>query len=324
MAPTVSVVIPAYNAAAFIAAALDSVFAQTRPADEVIVVNDGSPDTPALEQALASCAGRIVLLTQENGGPSAARNRGVLAARSEYVAFLDSDDTWVPTYLETQLGILAAAPADLLYSNGVIVGNTPEAGRQLMSLSPSRGPATFDALVTLRCTVLTSCVVARRQALIDAGLFDPRFRRAEDFHLWARVAHRGGLVRYHTAVLVRHTKRRGSLSHDEDLMTKGAIEVFEDLHRTLPLSPREAALVSRQIRRFRSQLALRQGKRAFLVGDNASAAAAIGRAAALEPAFRFRTRLRALQAGLRLAPGLLRRTYGMLRRPVPARQTGGA
>jgi len=320
---TVSAIIPAYNAAAFIAATLESALRQTRPADEIVVVNDGSPDTVALEAALAPFSGHIVYLKQENGGPSAARNRGILAARGEYVAFLDSDDAWLPDYLETQVRALSEGPADLVYSNGVIVGDTPAAGYDLMRLSPSRGPVTFESLVTLRCTVLTSCVIARRQALIDAGLFEPRFRRSEDFHLWARLAHRGARIRYHRAILVRHTRREGSLSHDAAKMAAGAIEAFEDLHRALRLSRREAALVTRQVERFRSELALGLGRRAFLAGDYGAAAAAIARAARDEPGRWRRARLRLLKAGLQIAPRLLRRTYGALRGPVTAGHTGG-
>jgi len=317
-ADSVAVVIPSYNAAPFIAAALESVLRQTRPADEIIVVNDGSPDTAELEAALAPFVGRIAYLKQANGGPSAARNRGILAARSDYVAFLDSDDTWLPKCLETQLRVLHERPADLLYSNGIVVGDTPAAGHDLMGLSPSRGAVTFESLVTLRCTVLTSCVIARRQKLVDAGLFEPRFRRSEDFHLWARLAHRGGRIRYHRAVLVRHTRREGSLSHDAEAMARGAIETFQDLRRVLPLTRREAGLLTRQVARFESQIALDQGKRSFLDGGYATAATLVGRAADLEPGRWRRLRLRMLQTGLQVAPRLMRRTYGALRRPLTA------
>src|ERR671939_2007579 len=97
--PAVSVIIPAYNAAAHIGAALDSVFAQTFTDYEVIVVNDGSPDTPELERALDAYAGRLLYVRQENRGPSGARNAGIRRARGEYVALLDSDDLWLPAYL---------------------------------------------------------------------------------------------------------------------------------------------------------------------------------------------------------------------------------
>src|SRR5947209_9006274 len=83
--PLVSVVIPAFGAAGFISAAIDSVLAQTVANYEIIIVNDGSPDTPALENVLASVRDRITYLTRENGGPAAARNTGIRAARGQFI-----------------------------------------------------------------------------------------------------------------------------------------------------------------------------------------------------------------------------------------------
>src|SRR5712671_2294711 len=88
-APAVSVIIPAYNSAAYIAETLESVFAQTLADFEVIVINDGSPDTDQLEKVLEHYRERIVYLKQENRGPSAARNIGIRSSRGEFLAFLD-------------------------------------------------------------------------------------------------------------------------------------------------------------------------------------------------------------------------------------------
>jgi len=108
--PAVSVIIPAYNAAGFISETLQSVFAQTYRDFEIIVVNDGSPDTAALEAVLRPFADRLVYLPQENRGVSAARNTGIRAARGRYVAFLDSDDLWEPEFLAAQMGMLERDP----------------------------------------------------------------------------------------------------------------------------------------------------------------------------------------------------------------------
>jgi len=94
--PLVSVIIPAFNAAGHIVGALESVFAQSFTNYEVILANDGSPDTERLEQVIQPCISRITYLTQENRGPSAARNLGIRHARGEWLAFLDSDDAWLP------------------------------------------------------------------------------------------------------------------------------------------------------------------------------------------------------------------------------------
>ena len=106
----VSVIIPAYNTAAYITETLDSVFAQTFKDFEVIVVNDGSPDTEDLERVLQPYRARIVYVKQENRGVSGARNAGILRARGEFLAFLDSDDVWLPDYLAEQMKFLEAHP----------------------------------------------------------------------------------------------------------------------------------------------------------------------------------------------------------------------
>lgn len=101
----VSVVIPVYNGERYLAEALESVFAQTLPPHEVIVVDDGSTD------GSAAIAGRypVTLIRRENRGPAAARNTGVAVCTGEYLAFLDADDTWMPEKLERQVALLAAA-----------------------------------------------------------------------------------------------------------------------------------------------------------------------------------------------------------------------
>jgi glycosyltransferase involved in cell wall biosynthesis len=99
-ADLVSVIIPAYNAAPYIKDALDSVFAQTYPHYQVIVVNDGSPDTPALEQVLQPYIHHVTYITQENRGLAGARNTGIRATNGSLVALLDADDIWKPDYLE--------------------------------------------------------------------------------------------------------------------------------------------------------------------------------------------------------------------------------
>ena len=106
--PTVTVVIPAYKAAGFIARALDSVFAQTRGPHEVLVIDDGSPDD--LASAVRPYGGRVTLIHKPNGGAASARNLGLDRARGEFVAFLDADDYWSPNKLETQLGLFDRHP----------------------------------------------------------------------------------------------------------------------------------------------------------------------------------------------------------------------
>src|SRR5215216_1193601 len=124
-APTVSVIIPAYNAAKFIGEALNSVYSQTFNAYEVIVINDGSLDTDDLERELKRYPGGLRYIRQENRGAAAARNTGLRAAAGEFIAFLDADDTWLPNFLEKQIEFLKSSNADLVYADALLSGESP-------------------------------------------------------------------------------------------------------------------------------------------------------------------------------------------------------
>lgn len=261
--PAVSVIIPAYNVTAYIRDAIESVFAQTFPDYEVIVVNDGSPDTEDLERALAPYRDRIIYIKQQNRGLSGARNTGIRAARAPLVALLDADDMWEPEYLAVQVASMNADPSlDLLYPNGVIFGDVVEAGRECMSLSPSDGEVTFERLLTQECNVLVF-VTARRQALIDAGLFDESLRSTEDFDLWLRMAKQGARIGYHRTVLARYRRRRGSLSSDPIWMLRSVLRVMAKLEARTDLTPGERAAVASKRAQFEAALRLKEGKKAF-------------------------------------------------------------
>src|SRR5258707_296135 len=168
---------PAYQAAEYIAAAIDSVLNQTYRDYEIIIVNDGSPDTDELDLVLQGYSDRIRYISQPNRGCSAARNAGVLAATGRLIAFLDADDYWNPDYLAEQTAFLENNPSvDVVYADGLLVGDSPLAGRTFMQTSPSRGDVSLQALLEARCTVLLSGTLARRQAIMDVGLFDEELR----------------------------------------------------------------------------------------------------------------------------------------------------
>lgn len=305
-APAVSVVVPAYNVARYVGAALDSVFAQTFRDYEVIVVNDGSPDTPALERSLAPYGGRVVYVRQENRGPGGARNTGVLKARAPYVAFLDGDDIWLPDYLAAQMAVLRADPSlDLVYADAQLFGESVPAGLTLMRVAPSRGAVTFESLLRFECSVITSCVVARRRSLIEAGLFDPSFLRSEDYDLWLRLALAGGSIAYQTRALARHRVHGESLAADSARMFESQIAVYEKTARTPGLSRERLQIIAEQIRRCGADMALARGKELFAARQFADAAEALREANGF-----YRSRkLGAALVLLRVAPRALWRVH---------------
>lgn len=265
--PAVSVVIPAYKIAPYVAETLDSVFAQTFKDFEVIIVNDGSPDTEEFERSLAPYLPRLTYVRQENRGAGAARNRGVLEARGEFVAFLDGDDLWLPSYLEEQLRFVRGGGYDLAYTDALLFGDSPLAGKTYMETSPSKGPVTFASLVRGECNVVTSGVVARKEMVLGAGLFNESLRNSQDFELWLRLARGGARIGYQRRVLVRYRYHEGSLSGDASNRLARELRVFKHIEDAYNLTPEERAELGRASARLRAHVQAEEGKRLLLGGE---------------------------------------------------------
>lgn len=305
--PLVSVIVPAYDVTEFIGEALDSVLAQTFHDYEIIVVNDGSPDTEALERALAPYMSRIVYIKQENRGVSAARNTAIQAARGSLLAFLDADDTWLPNYLEVQVARIQADPTiDVLYPNVMMFGGPAEAGEEFMMACPSSGDVTFERLISQECNV-SNCSIARRDTIMRVGLFDESLRSCEDFELWLRVIKRGGRIAYHRDVLARYRRRSGSLTADPIGLARNVVRVVEQVKHTMELTPSERAAVETHQQRYNALLSFHEGKRAFFSGDTA------GAIHQLTEANRFlrNRKISITLLVLRIAPRLLLRAYDL-------------
>lgn len=305
-APLVSVVIPAYQAANCIAATLDSVLAQTFQDYEIIVVNDGSPDSVQLETVLEPYRGRITYYRQDNQGPAGARNTGIRAARGEYIALLDSDDLWEPEHLAAQLAVLQGDPSiDMVYADARIFGDVQEQGHTVMELCPSQGEVTFERLVMRECTVHICVSVVRRQALVDAGLFDPAFRGTEDIDMWLRMLKRGRRIAYQRRVLGSYRRHAGSLSSDPLRMIEGFLAVLAKAAEDPNATAAERSAIERQSQLQRANLALEQGRRAFLAGDTDAAIRSLTQANAHHKS----ARLTAILLLLRVAPHFLQAVY---------------
>jgi glycosyltransferase involved in cell wall biosynthesis len=199
MAVSISVIIPAYNSAAYIEAALQSALEQTYPPSEIIVIDDGSADDTAAKAGSYP----VRVLRQRNGGPAAARNAGIREATGEWIAFLDADDSWIPEKLERQVGHLG----------------DPALGIVSSSARWQSGLVSTEQLWEGN-RVLTSCCLARRRAIVEAGYFDedPGLISLEDYNLWLRIAAKGWSIKTVREDLCHYSPAAGSLSSQTERM----------------------------------------------------------------------------------------------------------
>lgn len=269
-ADLVSVIIPAYNAAPYIKEALDSVFAQTYRPFEIIVVNDGSPDTEALEEILLPYRDRIVYLIQENRGLSGARNTGLRAATGSMVALLDADDLWTPDYLEEQTKFLREhSEYDLVYCNARFFGESIYDGKEYMNVCRSDGEATSTAIISRRCHVFVS-VTARTEALKRFG-FDESLRSCEDFDCWLRFTAAGHKIGYHRKVLAHYRKHGASLSANPTWMAEYNLRVLNNALALWPQDSEEVKLLLEAIVYKEADLETLRGKLALQNRDISAA-----------------------------------------------------
>jgi len=187
----VSVVMPTWNRARFLPAALESVFAQTVPIREIIIADDGS-DAPTrmMLEKYAAMPGVHVLWRSHCGNPGALRNAAIREASGRYIAFMDSDDIWLPQKLERQLAALGTRP-ELRWSYTAV---TFIDGRGQPTSPPGDGTpqahagSLVERLATLHVDVALPSVLAERALLFQAGLFDENLGCYEDYDLWLRLA----------------------------------------------------------------------------------------------------------------------------------------
>jgi GT2 family glycosyltransferase len=271
MMPLVSVVVPSHNRARLLRRTLRSILAQHLRDLEVVVVDDGSTDETAAVAA-ATDPRVMVLRNQRPGGVSAARNRGIAAARGAWVAFCDDDDLWSPEKLARQLEAAEHARAGWVYAGDV---NVDDSLRVLSGGRPPDPAAVVDLLP--RWNPISSGgsnVVVRSEVLTAVGGFDSSLRRTEDWDLWIRLA-RTGSPAWVCEPLVAYRFHAGNVTTDPGEMVEEA--------RTLAV--RHAIPIDmRAMHRRAAWAALRGGRRMLAVRHYAYAVAggdvrSLGRAA---------------------------------------------
>jgi glycosyltransferase involved in cell wall biosynthesis len=224
--PLVSVVIPAFNAERYIGEAIESVLAQTYSPVELIIVDDGSDDRTA---EVAATYSEATVITQENNGPSAARNRGAAVAGGEFLAFHDSDDAMTADKLAVQVGQMIDNPGvgcvlaeqELMVEPGAEMPFWVE-GSKVPTVMPPRPPELADEPMVHPMTM-----VVRRAAFEQIGGFDESMRAAEDFDWMLRATEEGIEIARLSSVLLRRRVHADSLTQDAEASRTGLFRAFK-------------------------------------------------------------------------------------------------
>ncbi|MDY6838736.1 MAG: glycosyltransferase [Thermodesulfobacteriota bacterium] len=210
--PTVSVVIPTYNRALFLKEAIDSALAQDFEDFEVIVVDDGSTDTT---HELLKSYPQVCVVTQDHRGVSAARNAGIARASGRFLAFLDSDDLWLPEKLMAQIAFLNRHPHALIcQTEETWIRNGVRVNPKVRHHKPSG--MIFERSLEL-CLVSPSAVMMRRSLLDEVGCFDETLPACEDYDLWLRIACRFPIYLIGTPLVIKRGGHQDQLSRQRGL-----------------------------------------------------------------------------------------------------------
>lgn len=221
----VSVIIPTYNRAMLLGNAIESVIAQELPDWELIIVDDGSDDeTEAVVKGYQD--GRFRYIYQENQGTSAARNTGIRASKGEYVAFLDSDDRYLPNMLQLLAPVLENTPELCLVASGWEERDAQN--RSIRTVQPwhiDAGLGLIDWLYGR--TLINGAFLIRKSILLETALFDEELRYVEDWDLWLRLAYAGCRMAWVPGIVCQRTVHQESKIRDVEAMCDGAAAVLD-------------------------------------------------------------------------------------------------
>lgn len=202
MPPLVSVIIPAYNSAAFIARAIQSALDQDYPNKEIVVVNDGSTDNT--QQVLDAFGSKIRVSNQPNAGAAAARNTGIKQSRGEFIAFLDSDDEWLPGRLSKCVQPMLDHPdVGLTFCHSI--RKFPDGHEDIRGQAFDR-IRIFPRLIWPSYYQCTPASTVRRSVLDKTGLFNPTLPSREDQDLWIRIEEQTRVLEVPEPLVVVHVR----------------------------------------------------------------------------------------------------------------------
>ncbi len=213
MAPLVSIIIPTYNRGWILKEAIDSVLSQKFQDFELIVVDDGSTDNTG--DILREYQKDIIVIRQKNSGVSAARNKGIYRASGSLVAFLDSDDLWLPEKLSVQVAFFNANPdAVICQTEEIWIRNGVRVNPKKRHKKPSG--MIFEQSLIL-CLVSPSAVMIRRSLFDIVGLFDESLPACEDYDLWLRISYKYPVYLIDTPLIIKRGGHEDQLSRNPGL-----------------------------------------------------------------------------------------------------------
>lgn len=231
MEPSISVVVPTYNRAPLLERALNSIAAQSLPAAQVVVVDDGSDDET--RELVARQFPAFEILRQNNQGVSSARNLGIRAARHEWIALLDSDDEWVPEKLAAQVAALENdSAARLVHTDEIWVRN----GQRVNPRRRHRksGGWIFRECLPL-CAISPSAVMLHRSVFEDVGFFDESLPACEDYDFWLRFTARNPVLFVDQPLVIKHGGHSDQLSRRLEALDRYRIQALARLLESVPL-----------------------------------------------------------------------------------------
>lgn len=237
--PLISVIIPVYNSANYIAETIDSVLNQTHSNWEVINVDDGSTDT-SKEIIFDFCKkdNRIKYTHQQNKGQAAARNTGVKNARGEFIAFLDSDDIWHPEKLTLQLEYLRSKNVDVVFSDSEVFPKQYDIGENHFTQKGFLKGEQFFIELFQKSSITNSSVLLKKSIFNKVGFFDedPHLRGTEDWDMWLRMANAGYSFYGIDKKLVKYRIHEGGIHLNYLRMYAGKIAIMDKyrLSKTIP------------------------------------------------------------------------------------------
>jgi glycosyltransferase involved in cell wall biosynthesis len=265
--PGVTVVMPAYNVEQYIAAAIESVLAQTFCDFELLVVDDGATDgTAAIAESFVRRDSRVRLLQKTNGGLSSARNAALRRSTAPAIAILDSDDLWDPRFLEAQIELLAKRPdVDIVSGNARNLGGSAHARPARPFPDPRPDPGLLEILADEEAIFIMS--VFRRRVYEVVGDFDETMRSNEDYDYWIRAAIAGFRFARNDRPLGWYRRRDDSLSASDARMLRGILRVYAKAAPLLSGNPEAIRIVESQIARFETERFAAEARDAIRAGD---------------------------------------------------------